>query len=103
MDIMRRRMLQLVGMGAVTIASPRLSSALDAETGGRSGQRWDQPAPRKNRAAPAPAAPPRLARLSIRAQSRAMVLIAGTLTLINADGYLVPARKSPPAGWAKFD
>jgi hypothetical protein len=34
MDIMRRRMLQLVGMGAVTIASPRLSSALDAETGG---------------------------------------------------------------------
>jgi hypothetical protein len=32
-----------------------------------------------------------------------MVLIAGTLTLINADGYLVPAKKSPPAGWAKFN
>jgi hypothetical protein len=34
MDIMRRRMLQLVGFGAVAIASPELSSALDAETGG---------------------------------------------------------------------
>ena len=34
MDIMRRRMLQLVGFGVVTIASPKPSSALDAETGG---------------------------------------------------------------------
>ena len=34
MNIMRRRVLQLVGIGAVTIASPTLASALDAETGG---------------------------------------------------------------------
>jgi hypothetical protein len=34
MNIMRRRVLQLVGIGAVTIASPMLASAVDAETGG---------------------------------------------------------------------
>jgi hypothetical protein len=34
MSIMRRRVLQLVGIGAVTIASPMLASAVDAETGG---------------------------------------------------------------------
>jgi hypothetical protein len=34
MNIMRRRVLQLVGIGAVTIASPTLASALDAEAGG---------------------------------------------------------------------
>jgi hypothetical protein len=34
MSIMRRRVLQLVGIGAVTIVSPTLASALDAEAGG---------------------------------------------------------------------
>jgi hypothetical protein len=34
MNIMRRRVLQLVGIGAITIASPMLASAVDAETGG---------------------------------------------------------------------
>jgi hypothetical protein len=34
MDDMRRRALRLIGIGIVTIASPKLSSALDAETDG---------------------------------------------------------------------
>jgi hypothetical protein len=34
MKVMRRRMLQLIGIGVATIASPKLSSALDAGTGG---------------------------------------------------------------------
>jgi hypothetical protein len=34
MDFMRRRMLRLVGIGALTIATPTLASALDAESGG---------------------------------------------------------------------
>ena len=34
MDIMRRQLLRLSGIGAVIIAVPQLSSATDAETGG---------------------------------------------------------------------
>jgi hypothetical protein len=34
MKVMRRRMLQLVGIGVATIASPMISSALEAQTGG---------------------------------------------------------------------
>jgi hypothetical protein len=34
MNIMRRRVLRLLRIGAVTIASPMLASAVDAETGG---------------------------------------------------------------------
>ena len=34
MDIMRRQLLRLSGIGAVIIAVPQLSSATDSETGG---------------------------------------------------------------------
>jgi hypothetical protein len=34
MNVMRRRMLQLVGIGIATIASPMIASALEAQAGG---------------------------------------------------------------------
>jgi hypothetical protein len=34
MKVMRRRVLQLVGIGVATIASPMIASALEAQTGG---------------------------------------------------------------------
>jgi hypothetical protein len=34
MKVMRRRMLQLVGIGVATIAGPMIATALEAQTGG---------------------------------------------------------------------